>query len=217
MSTQYRFDRNKVTVWSIDNEVTSADFGELTHAVTVTLDVGGPEGSYTHTAAWRNDTEFYTCCTQESTQAAPGSEAGVWHVDVTNLGAPVATQVIGEGPGGALEGVSDVIIANGRLYLAEGNLEKSAPPGHLSVWDISGISGGTPTAPVLIRRFSAGVGLPADFLNTHGLSKTADGQFVIAESYSSNHVVLISGATGNVVKVWTAADGLSLPHGGYGQ
>ena len=220
MSTQYKFDGNKVTVWTVENDTASVDFGMLTHAATVTLDTGGaaPRGAYTHTAAWLNDNEFYTCCTQESTQGSlPGAVAGLWHVDVTNMGSPVVTQVIGEGPGGVLEGVSDVFIAKGSLFLAEGNVEKTSPAGHISMWDISGRVGGTPTAPVFIKRLSAGTGLPSDFLEAHGLAKTADDNFVICASFRSNYVVLIHAITGNVLDIWSAIDGLSVPHGGYAQ
>ncbi len=38
MSTQYKLDGNKVTVWTMENNVASVDFGKLTHATTVTLE-----------------------------------------------------------------------------------------------------------------------------------------------------------------------------------
>jgi hypothetical protein len=218
MSTQYTFDKDKVTVWNIENDASDPNFGQLTHAVTVTLDTGGgsPRGAYTHTGAWINDTEFYVCASQETTQGTlVGAEAGVWHVDVSNIAAPISTQIIGEGGGGALEGVSDIVIASGSLFLAEGNFEKTDPPGHISIWDISGKIGGTTTAPVLIRRLSAGAGLPTNFREAHGLSKTPDGKFVLIESFRSNYVFMVHASTGNLVFTWTSLHGLLLPHGGY--
>lgn len=98
------------------------------------------------------------------------------------------------------------------LYVCEGDFAQTepVPPGYISIWDIA-----DPSAPKFIKRFGAGSGLPDDYLECHGIFRTPDRRFVVAQSFRSHHMLKISTDTDEIVKVWGQAEGLSLPHGLY--
>jgi|CXWL01.1.fsa_nt_gi DNA-binding beta-propeller fold protein YncE len=200
MSTQYQLNGNEVSIWKLNSTT-----GEMTFDKAVTMADGPTLCAYTHTAAWLDEDRFYTNCTQEANQGAPNtSERSVWLVDAAK---GTATAVLKSSD--VLEGVSDVAIARGKLYVAEGNIEKTGtPPGHISIWDIK-----NDLKPAFIKRFSAGKGLPATYADTHELAVTPDGHYVFAESFRSGFVVKIDAAKDSIIKTWSAAEGLSMPHG----
>jgi len=201
---QYWFDYAGVSLWRMD-EVT----GALSYHSTITLAQGGLRGAYLHTARWLDDHRFFACATQERQQGDGRSTQAVWLVDVRTK---ESVPVLGEED--LLEGVSDTVIANGKLYVAEGNVAQllagEPAPGHLSVWDIK-----DPQKPRFHKRLSAGKGLPQGFANAHGLAESADGGTVFLESFSSNYLVHIDTSDDTVKRVFQGADGLDFSHGLY--
>ena len=113
-----------------------------------------------------------------------------------------------------LEGVSDLAIAGGKLYVAEGNVAQflagEETPGHVSVWDLA-----DPQAPRFVKRLSAGEGFPEDFSNAHSLGATADGGAVFVESFSTNYLIEVETRGDTVTRTFGSADGLDTPHGIY--
>ena len=200
MSTQYQLNGNEVSVWKLNQ-----DTGELTFDKAVKMADGPTLCAYTHTAAWLDDDRFYTNCTQEANQGALNtSERSVWLVDAAKGTAKAVLK-----SSDLLEGVSDVAIAHGKLYVAEGNIEKTGtPPGHVSIWNIK-----DSLKPAFVKRFSAGKGLPAGYADTHELVVTPDGRFVFAESFRSGYIFKIDAAKDVITNVWSAAEGVSMPHG----
>ncbi len=200
MSTQYELNGNEVSVWKL-NPAT----GALAFDKAVKMSDGPTQCAYTHTAAWLDEDRFYTNCTQEANQGALNtSERSVWLVDAAKGTAKAVLKA-----SDLLEGVSDVAIAQGKLYVAEGNIAKTGtPPGHVSIWNIK-----DNLKPVFIKRFSAGKGLPAGYADTHELAVTPDSRYVFAESFRSGYVIKIDAKTDAVAKIWSAAEGVSMPHG----
>lgn len=200
MSTQYQFNGNEVSIWKM-NPAT----GGLTFDKAVKMSDGPTQCAYTHTAAWLDEDRFYTNCTQEANQGvANTSERSVWLVDAAKGTAKAVLK-----SSDLLEGVSDVAIAQGKLYVGEGNIEKTGtPPGHVSIWNIK-----DSLKPAFLKRFSAGKGLPAGYADTHELAVTPDGRYVFAESFRSGYIVKFDAVKDVVSKTWSAADGVSMPHG----
>ena len=197
VSTQYSFEQNEVSIWNMYST------GVIDFDKTVTLADLLVLGAYTHTVVWLDNTRFYTDCTQETTQGSGNFQRSVWLIDAV---AGTATAVLDNTV--LLEGVSDLAIANGKLYVAEGNVE-TGDPGNLSIWSIA-----DPLNPVFVKQLSAGSGFPSDFLSdTHGLFATADEKFVFVSAFRSNHLIKVNTLTDNVVRVYDGSDGLSLPHG----
>lgn len=201
---QYWFDHNQVSLWRIH-----PDTGALSYDSTIDLVDGDLEGSYLHTVRWLDDYRFYTNATQEKDQGNGKSRQSVWLVDVRD-GSTRA--VLGEEQ--LLEGVSDTVLAAGKMYVAEGNvaqfLDGEETPGYLSIWDLK-----DPTRPTLIKRLSAGTGLPETFSNAHGLAESRDGSVVYVESFSSNFLIGIDTKTDEVRRIYTTDDGLDATHGLY--
>lgn len=201
-STQYDFDGADVGVWNI-----GAD-GVPTFDKKITLIDGAVKGAFSHTCWWLDETHFITNATQESNQGDKTAQQSVWLVD-TAAGTAKAIIKAGTGSNGVLEGVSDTVIANGKLYVGEGNVKKDIAPGHLSIWNIS-----NPASPVFVKRFSAGSGLPADFLDAHELDLSPDGKTVTIESFKSSHSIQVDTMTDEVGKVLDKSNAdLSLSHG----
>lgn len=201
---QYWFDHNGVSLWNIDPET-----GALSYHSTVQLEHDGLRGAYLHTVRWLDNQRFFTNATQERHQGDGSSEQAVWLVDI----ARGTTRAVLDG-GDILEGVSDVELANGKLYVAEGNVAQllagKEAPGHLSVWSLE-----DPEAPTFVKRLSPHDGLPASFSNAHGLAASADGGRIFVESFSSNFLIEVDTADDSVVRRFTGADGLVATHGLY--
>jgi len=187
--------------------------GALTFSKTITLTDGGVKGAFPHTVAWLDDNEFYTGATHDTSEAPANTfEQSVFLV---NVSAGTATAVLHKWDGsdessGVKEGVSDVVIANGNLYVCEGNVNNATGAGYVSVWSIAGNGSLT-----FVNRLGANTGLPASFKQCHGLMGSRDGRWVFAQSFISNHIIKISSMTNWPAKIWDAGDGLSMPHGFY--
>lgn len=200
VSTQYQLQGHQVSLWKLNPETGAMQFDRA-----VTLVDQKARCAFTHTAAWINDSQFYTGCTQESNQGvAESAERSVWLVDAVQGSAKMVLNAAQ-----LHEGVSDTVIAQNKLYVAEGNVAKDGvPPGHVSVWNISNRA-----KPVFIKRLSADKGLPSSFGDAHELSVTPDGRYVFAQSYRSGHLAKIDTRSDQMEKVWGAAEGMTMPHG----
>lgn len=203
-SVQYQFNAFEVGIWKIGSD------GLPTYEKSITLQDGNVKGAYTHTAWWLDNDRFFTQATQEDSQGDGSAEQSVWLVNAATGSAKAVIKAAsaGDPTSGALEGVSDTVVVGTKLYVAEGNVEKTAPPGHLSIWDIT-----NPESPKFLKRLSAGDGLPSDFLDSHELDLTPDKKFVILESFRTSHSIKVDTATDTVAKVFSKADGLDLSHG----
>jgi len=207
---QYEFDGNKMSIWNLDTD------GHLSFNKSISLLQGDKGGAYTHTVVWLDNFRFYTSATQEKHQGTIGlSEQSVWMVDVrTDQATMVIAAANTHSPTtGLLEGVSDIVVANKKLYACEGNVEEKDSLGFISVWDISD----TQIKPTFLKRFSAGHGLPSSFKNCHGLVVTKNENWVIAQSFATNHMIRINARQDLVEKIWDGLYGLDMPHGHYVQ
>lgn len=203
----YQFDAYSVSMWTYDGN------GNLTFDREVTLSDGTLHGAYHHSITWLDDNRFLVDSTQELTQGTPNTAmASVWLVDLNvNTTTPILREVTAENASsGVLEGVSYNLIANNKLYICEGNVEEMGEsPAHVSIWDIS-----TPTSPTLIRRLSAGSGLPNTFVECHELAMTPDGRYVFAQSFASDSLVQIDTSNDAVIYSWDR-ETVRVPHGIY--
>ena len=158
---------------------------------------------------WLDDNSFFANATQERNQGNGKSEQSVWFVKVDEH---QVFPILREDQ--ILEGVSDLAILNNKLFAAEGNVAKflagEETPGHVSVWDIQ-----NPTEPKLLKRFSAGMGLPSDFSNAHSLGTVLKGNSVYVESFSTDYLIKINSEKLEVEKIYGSEDGLDVPHGIY--
>lgn len=200
VSTQYQLEGNQVSLWKLNPKS-----GEMQFDRAITMVDKNQRCAFTHTAAWINDNQFYTGCTQEATQGVPEAAVrSVWLVDAAKGSAQVVLNAAQ-----LLEGVSDTVIAQGKLYVAEGNVAKDGiPPGHVSIWNISDHA-----KPTFIKRFSADKGLPTSFGDAHELAATPDGRYVFAQSFRSGYLAKIDTRDDTIAKVWGATEGLPMPHG----
>lgn len=204
---QYNTDLNEVSIWDFDKVS-----GETTFNRSIPM-IDGFEGSILHTIYWLDDNRFLTNATQEDGQGNNRSRQSVWLVDTRDDSVDAIL-----GPDDLLQGVSDVTVANGKLYVAEGNNNKflidknpQDAPGYLSIWDITQ----DVKNPTLIRRMAAGDGLPDGFANAHSLEATEDGKWVFLEAYSTSNSIQIDAKTDRVVRAYGPADGLDMSHGLY--
>ena len=203
-SPQYWYNKNSVSLWDVNTEN-----GEISFRENLKLENGELEGSYLHTIWWLDDDSFITNATQDSDQGNQKSERSVWLVNIkTKESTPILKG------NDLLEGASDTIVANNKLYVAEGNVAKflsgENAPGHLSVWDFH-----DQRNPTLIKRLSPGTGLPDSFANAHSLARTHNEKTVFLESFSSNYLLQINSQTDEVEEVFSSGDGLINTHGLY--
>ena len=202
VSTQYQLQGNQVSVWKLDPKTGAMQFDR---AITLADEKEKARCAFTHTAVWLDDRQFYAGCTQESDQGVPeAAQRSVWLVDADQGTAQVVLRAAQ-----LLEGVSDTIVVQDKLYVAEGNVAKDGvPPGHVSIWSIRDRA-----KPTFIKRLSANKGLPSSFGDAHELAMTPDGRYVFAQSYRSGHLAKIDAKNDEVAKVWGAAEGMPMPHG----
>jgi YVTN family beta-propeller protein len=130
---------------------------------------------------------------------------------------------VAKGEAGVFRPGSDLVVANGKLYVAEeDSLEGRLPAdeeadGYVSIFDISDAR-----YPHFIKRlvphedFDVGTDyLPADFAIAHGLGVTPDNRYVYVASYASGYILKIDTAIDQVVAVFSAEEGVEMPHGGF--
>ena len=204
VSPHYWLDENKVSIWKINQTN-----GELSFEENIELKRKDFEGSYLHTARWLDDDKFITNATQDPEQGNHKSQRSVWLVDTQSK---QSTPILNGDD--LLEGASDAIIANNKLYVAEGNIAKflsgQDAPSNLSIWNLS-----NPLRPTFVKRLSPGTGLPDNFSNAHSLAKTKDDKQIYLESFSSNYLIKINTKSDEVVATFDAENGLIATHGIY--
>jgi hypothetical protein len=203
----YLLDTPVITVWDMDPAT-----GAMTYNKSVDLQDGPAGGSWAHTVAWISETEFYLNMTQTATMGTPdSSEQGIWLINAETgvANQAIGAAAVGDGSSGLLTSASDHVIAGNNLYVCEGNVTAAAP-GHVSVWDISDAA-----APTFVTRLSPDAGLPSDFLDCHGALVSPTEDYVFFYSFVSEHIIKVNTNTNQMVRAFTAADGLAIPHGGY--
>ena len=151
----------------------------------------------------------------------------IWLLDTNSMTADcvkgTATSAAGPHKDGVYLSASDLLLVdNGvrrKLYIAEEDtLDGSfGESGSVSVFDIDIVygDGAFLTDPQFVTRLENGDELPSDFAVAHGLTKSKDGRFVYVSSYYSSYIIKIDTVLDIVVHIFSAADGLAGPHGGF--
>lgn len=210
LSAPYQFDLNQVKVY-----VPNRNTGALFQVGSITLGTRNQYAAFSHFTTWVDDRYAFIGTMQSgSTSLTPSGASvigpSVWRIDVARM---QAVRVLG--PTTSVDGVgvyrpaSDVVVVGNTLIVAEEDtLDGNVGPGYIAFFDISELN-----APKLLKRLKPGVELPADFKVAHVISLTNDKRFAYVSSYHSNHILKIDVASRQVTKVYSAADGLDMPHG----
>ncbi|MBA4143808.1 MAG: hypothetical protein H0X43_12655 [Nitrosospira sp.] len=208
----YFFDDNQIDIYKVDSKT-----GKVRLKAVAILGTPEEYAAFTHFTHWIDDRYAVTATMQLGpTSITEEDDAkiigpSVWLIDAKTA---TATKIIGTAPPSSEAGVyrsaSDVAVAKGKLYVAEEDSlrEEFATEGFVAVYDFTDMHD-----PKFIKRLKPGVELPSDFRLGHAMAVTVDEDAVYVSSYISNHIVKINTTTDEVVKVYTAEDGLDIPHG----
>ncbi len=209
----YFFDSNEIDVYRAHNHT-----GELKLVNTIKLGNDDEYAAYTHYTWWLDNRYAVTASMQlDATSLTPAGSTiigpSVWLLDSLR---GQAKKIIGtasdENDAGIWRSASDINAAYDKLYIAEEDTisDVYGRDGFVSIFDIQDIDN-----PQFIKRLKPGVELPSDFAVAHSLVTTANERFVYVTSYASNYIVKIDTQTDEVVKVYSSADGLAVPHGAF--
>jgi len=209
----YFFDSNEIDVYRAHNHT-----GELELVKSIKLGNDEEYAAYTHYTWWLDNRYAVTASMQldETSLTLPGSKIigpSVWLIDSLR---GKAEKIIGtassEHDAGVWRSASDLNAAFDKLYVAEEDTisDVYGRDGFVSIFDIQDINN-----PQFIKRLKPGVELPGDFRVAHSLVTTTDERFVYVTSYASNYIIKIDTQKDEVVKVYSAADGLDVPHGAF--
>lgn len=210
LSAPYQFDLSKVNVYKPDRKT-----GVLTQTGTIRLGTDDAYAAFSHFTTWVDNRYAFIGTMQSDKTSLTPREAkvigpSVWRLDTVTK---VATRVLG--PTNLITGngiyrpASDVAVVGNTLIVAEEDtLDGSVGPGYITFFDIKDLN-----KPRLIKRLVPGIDLPADFKVAHVISVPDDKMFAYVSSYYSNHLIKLEIATQKVLKVYSAADGLDMPHG----
>ena len=213
LSTGYYYDDGDIDLFDVDKKT-----GALTLKKKIRLGDEQNYAAFTHFNTWIDERYAVTA----SMQFGPTSNTpvganiippSIWMIDAWEGNAwPILGTAEHESESGVLRSASDVTVAAGKLYIAEeDSLDESyGDDGFISIYDLS-----NKNEPVLIKRLAPGQGLPADFAVAHGLGVSADQRFIYISSYASRYILKLDTMTDTIVKVYGAADGLTMPHGGF--
>lgn len=210
LGAPYQFDLNQVDVYRAS---------KLTGAVALvdTIPLGNFQqyAAFAHFTFWVDDRYAFIGTMQaDNTSFTPvGSKVmgpSVWRLDTT---LHKAVRVLGttdrvDGTG-VYRPASDVAVVGNTLIVAEEDtLDGSVGPGYIAFFDITDIN-----QPRLIKRMVPGVDLPDDFKVAHVISVPDDKSAAYVSSYYSNYILKLDIANQRVLKVFSSADGLDMPHG----
>jgi len=209
----YFFDSNEIDVYRAHNHT-----GELKYVKSIKLGNDEEYAAYTHYTWWLDNRYAVTASMQldATSLTLPGSTIigpSVWLIDSLR---GQAKKIIGtasdENDAGIWRSASDINAAFDKLYIAEEDTisDVYGRDGFVSIFDIQDINN-----PQFIKRLKPGVELPSDFAVAHSLVTTTDERFVYVTSYASNYIIKIDTQTDEVVKVYSSADGLAVPHGAF--
>lgn len=213
LGTGYYYDDNMIDLYATNKKT-----GELKHIKSIVLGDDNAYAAFTHYTYWLNERQAVTATMQFSpTSLTPKGSSiigpSVWLIDAWQ---GTAEQIIGPvtapDASGILRSASDVVIAAGKLYIAEEDSLDStfADDGYISVFNISDIRN-----PVFIKRLRPGIELPKDFKISHGLNVTPDERYIYTTSYASNYIIKIDTLTDEVAHVFGPDHGLNVPHGSF--
>ncbi len=213
LSTGYYYDDGDIDLFDVDKKT-----GALTLKKKIRLGDEQAYAAFTHFNTWIDERYAVTA----SMQFGPTSNTpvgvgiippSIWMIDAWEGTAwPILGAANHESEAGVLRSASDVTVAAGKLYIAEeDSLDGSyGDDGFISIYDLSDKNN-----PTLIKRLAPGQGLPSDFAVAHGLGVSADQRFIYVSSYASKYILKLDTKTDSIVKVYGAADGLTMPHGGF--
>ncbi|MCE2595059.1 hypothetical protein K6Y31_09540 [Motilimonas cestriensis] len=213
LSTGYYYDDGDIDLFDVDKKT-----GALTLQKKIRLGDEQAYAAFTHFNTWIDERYAVTASMQFGpTSNTPAGATiippSIWMIDAWEGTAwPILGTANNEAEAGVLRSASDVTVAAGKLYIAEeDSLDGSyGDDGFISIYDLSDKNN-----PQLIKRLAPGLGLPADFAVAHGLGVSADQRFIYVSSYASKYILKLDTKTDTIVKVYGAADGLTMPHGGY--
>ena len=210
LSAPYQFDLNQVNVYRPNRRT-----GVLTQLGAIRLGSRAEYAAFSHFVTWVGDRHAFIGTMQSDKTSLTPSGAkvigpSVWRLDTATL---TATRVLSPTPHvngtGVYRPASDVAVVGNTLIVAEEDtLDGAVGPGYIAFFDITDLN-----RPRLIKRLVPGVDLPDDFKVAHVISVTGEQTHAYVSSYHSNHLLKLEIATQKVVKVYSAADGLDMPHG----
>lgn len=211
LGTGYFFDSNMIDIYKVNKHT-----GKLKLSKSVILGSKNAYAAFSHYTYWIDNRYAVTGTMQLNRTSLTPADAtiigpSIWLID-TKL--EKATKIIGTATSpddvGVYRSASDVSIANGKLYVAEEDSldNEFGRDGFLAIYDMSDIH-----HPQFIKRLKPGAGLPSDFAVGHTMVRTPDERFLYLSSYYSNHIIKIDTATDQAAKIYSAADGLDVPHG----
>jgi DNA-binding beta-propeller fold protein YncE len=211
LGTGYFYDQNTIEVYRANRKT-----GVLSYVHSIKLGLPLAYAAFTHYTAWLDDRFALTGTMQiapTSLTPARGRILGpsVWLLDAHEGNAlRIINTAHNPDEPGIFRSASDVAIAGHKLYVGEeDSLDfEFGEDGYVSIFDISDVIN-----PVFLKRLKPGTDLPADFAGGHTMVVTNDEHSVYVSSYVSNHIIKIDTTTDTVAKVFSAADGLDMPHG----
>ncbi|MCE2572965.1 hypothetical protein [Motilimonas eburnea] len=213
LSTGYYYDDGDIDLFEVDKKT-----GALTLKKKIRLGDEHAYAAFTHFNTWIDERYAVTASMQFGPTSNTPEGVGIippsiWMIDAWEGKAwPILGTAYYESDAGVLRSASDVTVAAGKLYIAEEDSidDSYGDDGFISIYDLSDKNN-----PTLIKRLAPGQGLPADFSVSHGLGVTADQRFIYVSSYASKYILKLDTQTDTIVKVYGAADGLTMPHGGF--
>jgi len=210
LSAPYQFDLNKVNIYR-----PNAHTGALTPVGAIHLGTESEYAAFSHFVTWVDDRYAYIGTMQlDKTSLTPyGAKVtgpSVWRLDTATQTAERVLSPTNHITGnGIYRPASDVaVVGNTMIVAEEDTLDRSVGPGFIAFFDISNLK-----HPRLIKRLVPGIDLPADFKVAHVISVLKDHEYAYVSSYYSNYMIKLEIATQKVVKVYSSADGLDMPHG----
>lgn len=211
----YFYDNNQIDIYKANRKT-----GEIRYKAGALLGTPDEYAAFTHFVWWLDNRYAVTGTMQlgptsltESLSGEPATIIGpsVWLIDANKAS---ATKIIGTAGSpddpGVFRSASDVVVAKGKLYVAEEDslAEEYPGDGYVAVYDFTDMHN-----PQFIKRLKPGVELPADFKLAHAMAVTLDENFVYVSSYVSKHIIKINTANDTVAKLYTEKEGLKMPHG----
>lgn len=211
LGTGYYYDNPYIDLYKVDNH------GRILPVTKIMLGTKESYASFTHYASWLDNRYAVTASMQlDKTSRTPSMTESiigpsVWLIDSWDKTAKqiVATTDYVNGAG-IYRSASDVVVAGGKLFVAEEDTldYDFANDGYVSIFSLS-----DPLRPRFLTRLKPGVELPADYAVAHTMVVTPDERFVYVASWVSGYIVKIDVATNKVVKLFGPKQGMVMPHG----
>lgn len=211
LGTGYYYDDPFVDLYKV------AKNGKVHPVTKIMLGTKESYASFTHYVSWLDNRYAVTASMQlDKTSRTPSSVQSIigpsiWLIDswTKKSHQVVATTTHVDGAG-IYRSASDVVVAGGKLFVAEEDTldYDFANDGYVSIFSLR-----EPLRPRFLTRLRPGVELPADYAVAHTMVVTPDERFVYVASWASGYIVKIDVASNKVVKTFGPESGMVMPHG----